>query len=88
LEARASSRERRDQPSERNARAPSLVRELQLEHGTSIRALADYLGHADPGFTLRTYAHLMPTSEDRKAGDGDRPRDLADYPRTRAASEA
>lgn len=36
-----------------------------LEGGVSIRALADYLGHADPGFTLRTYAHLMPSSEDR-----------------------
>ena len=36
-----------------------------LEGGVSIRALADYLGHADPGFTLRTYAHLMPESEDR-----------------------
>ncbi|MGH3838954.1 MAG: hypothetical protein ACRDSF_25150 [Pseudonocardiaceae bacterium] len=22
--------------------------------------LAEYLGHADPGFTLRTYTHLMP----------------------------
>jgi hypothetical protein len=29
------------------------------------RALADYLGHADPGFTLRTYTHLMPASSDR-----------------------
>jgi hypothetical protein len=28
-------------------------------------ALADYLGHSDPGFTLRTYTHLMPSSEDR-----------------------
>lgn len=27
---------------------------VQLEAGTSIRALAEYLGHADPGFTLRT----------------------------------
>jgi hypothetical protein len=24
-----------------------------------------YLGHNDPGFTLRTYTHLLPTSEDR-----------------------
>jgi hypothetical protein len=24
-----------------------------------------YLGHADPGFTLRTYTHLMPAAEDR-----------------------
>lgn len=36
-----------------------------LEGGVSIRALADYLGHSDPGFTLRVYAHLMPESEER-----------------------
>lgn len=36
-----------------------------LDGGVSIRALASYLGHADPGFTLRTYTHLMPDSEDR-----------------------
>jgi integrase len=36
-----------------------------LEGGVSIKALAEYLGHADPGFTLRTYTHLMPSSEDR-----------------------
>lgn len=36
-----------------------------LEGGVSIRAVAEYLGHSDPGFTLRTYTHLMPTSEDR-----------------------
>jgi integrase len=36
-----------------------------LDAGESIRALADYLGHSDPGFTLRTYTHLMPSSEDR-----------------------
>jgi integrase len=36
-----------------------------LEGGVSIRAVAAFLGHRDPGFTLRTYAHLMPTSEDR-----------------------
>lgn len=43
-----------------------------LEGGVSIRALADYLGHADPGFTLRTYTHLMPTAEGRtrEAVDG------------------
>lgn len=38
---------------------------VQLEAGTSIRALAEYLGHADPGFTLRTYTHLMPQSQDK-----------------------
>jgi integrase len=36
-----------------------------LEAGESIQALSEYLGHADPGFTLRTYTHLMPTSEQR-----------------------
>ena len=36
-----------------------------LDAGTSIRAVADYLGHQDPRFTLRTYTHLMPSSEDR-----------------------
>lgn len=36
-----------------------------LEAGVSIRAVAEYLGHHDPGFTLRTYAHLMPEAEDR-----------------------
>ncbi len=36
-----------------------------LEDAVSPKALAEYLGHADPGFTLRVYAHLMPSSEDR-----------------------
>jgi integrase len=36
-----------------------------LDAGESIRALAEYLGHADPGFTLRVYTHPMPSSEDR-----------------------
>ena len=36
-----------------------------LDAGESIKAVSDYLGHADPGFTLRTYTHLMPTSDER-----------------------
>ncbi len=36
-----------------------------LDGGESIKALAAYLGHSDPGFTLRTYTHLMPSSEER-----------------------
>ncbi|MGP3920929.1 tyrosine-type recombinase/integrase [Nonomuraea sp. 10N515B] len=36
-----------------------------LEAGVSIKAVAEFLGHADPGFTLRTYTHLMSSSEDR-----------------------
>jgi len=27
--------------------------------------VSEYLGHSDPGFTLRVYAHLMPSSADR-----------------------
>jgi integrase len=30
-----------------------------------IRALAAYLGHHDPAFTLRVYAHLLPDAADR-----------------------
>ncbi|MFI8085528.1 tyrosine-type recombinase/integrase [Kitasatospora sp. NPDC086009] len=43
-----------------------------LDAGESIRAVSDYLGHADPALTLRVYAHLMPNSQDRtrKAIDG------------------
>jgi len=43
-----------------------------LHNGVDIRALAEYLGHTDPGFTLRVYAHLMLTASDhmRKAVDG------------------
>ncbi|MGW5782115.1 site-specific integrase [Streptomyces sp. NPDC003863] len=36
-----------------------------LDAGENIKALSGYLGHADPGFTLRTYTHLMPSSESR-----------------------
>lgn len=36
-----------------------------LDAGESIRALSEYLGHHDPGFTLRTYTHLMPSSAAR-----------------------
>jgi integrase len=36
-----------------------------LDAGESIKALSEYLGHHDAGFTLRTYTHLMPSSERR-----------------------
>ena len=36
-----------------------------LDGGESIRAVSEYLGHADPGFTLRTYTHLMQSSAER-----------------------
>jgi hypothetical protein len=31
----------------------------------SIKELAEYLGHKDPAFTLRVYAHMLPTSHER-----------------------
>jgi integrase len=36
-----------------------------LDAGESIKAVSQYLGHADAGFTLRTYTHLMPASDER-----------------------
>jgi integrase len=36
-----------------------------LDAGENSKALASHLGHADPGFTLRVYTHLMPSSEER-----------------------
>lgn len=33
--------------------------------GVSIKELAEYLGHKDPAFTLRVYAHMLPSSYDR-----------------------
>ncbi|MEU9183294.1 tyrosine-type recombinase/integrase [Streptomyces sp. NPDC048484] len=36
-----------------------------LDAGENIKALSLYLGHSDPGFTLRVYTHLMPSSEGR-----------------------
>lgn len=45
-----------------------------LADGVSVRELAEYLGHSDPGFTLRTYIHLLPDSHERakRAIDGRR----------------
>ncbi|MCF4122520.1 tyrosine-type recombinase/integrase [Antribacter sp. KLBMP9083] len=36
-----------------------------LHAGEPIKAVSAYLGHADAGFTLRTYTHLLPGSDDR-----------------------
>ncbi|MEV6755817.1 site-specific integrase [Streptomyces sp. NPDC051214] len=36
-----------------------------LDAGENIKALSTYLGHTDPGFTLRVYTHLMPSSDGR-----------------------
>jgi integrase len=36
-----------------------------LDAGESIKAIAEWLGHADPAFTLRVYTHLMMSSQGR-----------------------
>ncbi|MFC9058305.1 tyrosine-type recombinase/integrase [Streptomyces sp. NPDC057074] len=36
-----------------------------LDAGESIKAVSEYMGHADPALTLRVYAHLMPDSRER-----------------------
>ncbi|MGN9783590.1 tyrosine-type recombinase/integrase [Nonomuraea sp. ZG12] len=38
---------------------------VMLAGGVSAKELAEYLGHAVPGFTLRVYAHMMPGFHDR-----------------------
>lgn len=35
-----------------------------LSRGVSVKAVADWLGHANPTVTLTTYAHLMPADEE------------------------
>jgi hypothetical protein len=44
---------------------PALGASRRAHAGGSIKALSLYLGHSDPGFTLRVYTHLLPNSEDR-----------------------
>lgn len=44
---------------------PHFYASVLIDAGESVRAVADFRGHADPGFTLRVYAHLLPASEDR-----------------------
>lgn len=36
-----------------------------LDAGESITAVSEFMGHTDPGLTLRVYAHLMPNSKER-----------------------
>ncbi|MFE3660529.1 integrase [Streptomyces sp. NPDC059165] len=42
-----------------------LYASVLLDAVEGITALGEYLGHHDPGFALRTYTHLMPSSETR-----------------------
>lgn len=45
-----------------------LYASVLLDQGENIKALSEYLGHADPSFTLRVYTHLMKTSAERTRG--------------------
>jgi integrase len=38
---------------------------VTLTDGVSIKELSEYLGHSDPGFTLRVYAHMQTSSFQR-----------------------
>ena len=40
---------------------------MLFEAGRNVKQVAEWLGHADPAFTLRTYVHLM----DAGVGDAD-----------------
>jgi integrase len=42
-----------------------LYASVLLDEGENVKALSEYLGHADPGFTLRVYTHLMKASAER-----------------------
>jgi integrase len=50
---------------------------VALDGSENIRALSEYLGHSDPGFTLRVYTHLMPGSAERTKKAVDRALDAA-----------
>lgn len=58
-----------------------------LAGGVDIRALSEYLGHHDPAFTLRVYAHLMP-SADARARQAVEAALAADVPVTSPAGES
>lgn len=42
-----------------------LYASVLLDAGESVKAVSEYLGHADPGFTLRVYTHLLPSNHER-----------------------
>jgi hypothetical protein len=57
---------------------PEFHASIALSSGVSVKELADYLGHHDPGYTLRIYTHLVPSSP--SPGAGSRRRDLQAAP--------
>ena len=40
---------------------------LLLARGVSLRTVSERLGHADPGFTLSTYTHVVPGTQEAAA---------------------
>ena len=40
---------------------------LMLRHGVDVRTVADIAGHKDPAMTLRVYAHVLPSMQERAA---------------------
>jgi site-specific recombinase XerD len=38
---------------------------ITVADGVDIKELAAYLGHGDPGFTLRLYTHMLPSPHER-----------------------
>jgi integrase len=60
-----------------------------LSRGVSVKAVADWLGHASPVVTLSTYAHLMPADEDvaRSVLDDAFTRSAEDSLRTNAGAD-
>ncbi|WP_436496723.1 tyrosine-type recombinase/integrase [Actinokineospora sp. HUAS TT18] len=43
-----------------------------LADGVSIKEVSEYLGHTDPGYTLKVYTHLVPTSHQRARAASDK----------------
>lgn len=39
-----------------------------LDGGENVKAVSEYLGHSNAALTLRIYAHLMPSSQERTRG--------------------
>jgi integrase len=52
-------------PGRKVSTSSATITPASLSGGVTIKELAEYLGHRDPAFTLRVYAHLLPSSHDR-----------------------
>ncbi|MEJ7655067.1 MAG: tyrosine-type recombinase/integrase [Chloroflexia bacterium] len=50
----------------RSFELPHTCATLLLYEGRTLNEVAEHLGHADPGFTARTYAHVMRDASRRR----------------------